>query len=171
MRKPIPLALGAFLSLAALSPGAVAAAPPAAVPQAVRHEEVAIRKLAAAWQEDWNRHDAKALAAMVTEDVDFVTAEGDWLMGREAFQDWLARGAQTTFKNSVWTNDQVIIRFLMPDIAIVHVTWAIGGVLSRAGSAAKSGPGITTWVLVKGRGKWIIRAGQNTYAPLPVPHP
>jgi uncharacterized protein (TIGR02246 family) len=168
MLKPIPLALVAFLSLAALARGAAPSSRPAAVPQAARHEEMAIRKLASKWQEDWNRHDAKALAAMATGDIDFVTAEGNWLMGRDALESWLS---QTTFKNSVWKNDQVIIRFLMPDIAVVHITWAIGGVQSSNGSAAKSGPGITTWVLIKAGGRWIIRDGQSTYAPAALPHP
>ncbi|HEV2388027.1 MAG TPA: SgcJ/EcaC family oxidoreductase [Candidatus Acidoferrales bacterium] len=163
MHKPARLALGAFLFLAALAAGAAAAG------QAARHEETEIRKLAAEWQSDWNRHDAKALTALLTDDADFVTAGGDWLQGRQAFHDWLGRGADSTFPTGVWTNNQVIIRFLMPDIAVVHITWEISKGEPGKRPPVRPGNGISTWVLIKAGKKWIIRSAQSTSTPMLTP--
>ncbi len=39
----------------------------------------AIRNIVLAWQDNWNRHDVKALAALLAEDVNLVTVAGAWL--------------------------------------------------------------------------------------------
>jgi uncharacterized protein (TIGR02246 family) len=147
MRKPVLLALCPLLLLAA-----------AARAQTPAKDERAIREFAARWQENWNHHDVKALSGLLTDDADFVTGSGDWLRGRAEFEDWVAHRGQPDFNDSVWANDQVGLRFLMPDIAIVHITWQIRG-------GSKPSRGITTWVLIRAGGKWWIRAAQETYSP------
>jgi uncharacterized protein (TIGR02246 family) len=128
-------------------------------------DERAIRALAAHWQTDWNNHNEKALAGLLAVDADYVTDQGVWLRGRAEFQDWFARRHRGMYAASQWTNDQLTIRFLQPEIAIVHLTWTIRGDLDRSGAPRKPRAGISTWLLVKVGDGWKIRTAQDTSAP------
>jgi uncharacterized protein (TIGR02246 family) len=87
----------------------------------------AIRDLEARWQDGWNRHDISALADLFTEDADFVTVIGKWCKGKKEFYDYHVRLHQVMFKDSIWKTTNTQIRFLQPDVAIVHVNWGITG--------------------------------------------
>jgi hypothetical protein len=63
--RAIVLSLGSLLaSSAALSAASQSA------------DERNIRELVARWQESWNTHDMKAMAALLAEDADFVNVAG-----------------------------------------------------------------------------------------------
>ncbi len=49
-------------------------------------DEKAIREVQALWDDAWNRHDIKALGALVEEDVRFVNVAGIVLNGRGEFE-------------------------------------------------------------------------------------
>lgn len=67
------------------------------------------------------------------------------------------------FKDSIWKTANTQIRFLKPDVAIVHVNWGITGDRNADGTPRKaSRDGIFTQVIVKQNGQWQIRASQNT---------
>ena len=122
----------------------------------------AVKQIERDWQEAWNRHDMKALAALVAEDVDFVTVSGIWLKGRKAFEEHHARVHAMQFKESVWTTTDVQVRFLKPDIALVHVSWGLKGDKDPDGTPRQPRRGIFTRVVIKQGGKWLIQASQNT---------
>lgn len=124
--------------------------------------ERAIRAVAEHWQQDWNRHDYKAVGALLTPDADYVTDSGVWLRGRDAFIDWHAKQHPEMYRNSQWTNSNVTIRFLQPEVAIVHVEWGRQGDLDLHGKLRRGRPGISTWLLVKVGAGWRIRTGQDT---------
>jgi uncharacterized protein (TIGR02246 family) len=122
-----------------------------------------IRDIEVRWQEGWNRHDITALADLFTEDADFVTVIGRWCKGKKDFYDYHVRLHQVMFKDSIWKTTDTQIRFLKPDVAIVHVNWGITGDRDADG-APRNVPrdGIFTQVLVKQNGQWRISASQNT---------
>ena len=104
----------------------------------------------------------KALAALVAEDVDFVTVRGIWLKGRKDFEEHHATIHVMQFKESVRTTTDVQVKFLKPDVAIVHVSGELKGEKGLDGTPLPPRQGIFTRVVTKEGGKWLIRASQNT---------
>ena len=151
MRKQIVLGLCAVLLLCATARA-----------QNPSKDERQIRSLAAHWQNDWNHHNFKALANLLSTDGDYVTDQGVWLRGRAEFEFWFANRHRQMYLNSQWTNNDLTVRFLQPEIAIVHLTWAIRGDLDQRGMPRKGRPGVSTWLLVKLGDGWKIRAAQDT---------
>jgi uncharacterized protein (TIGR02246 family) len=64
-------------------------------------DENAIREMQSRWDDAWNRHDVKALGALVAEDVRFVNVAGQVLTGRGEFEALQARTHVMQFKESV----------------------------------------------------------------------
>jgi len=123
----------------------------------------AIRNVEARWQDAWNRHDMVALADLFTEDADFITVIGKWCKGKKEFYDYRVRLHQVMFKDSIWKTTDTQVRFLSPELAIVHVNWTITGDRNADGtSRPNSRDGIFTQVMVKHDGQWLITASQNT---------
>ncbi len=50
-------------------------------------DQETIKSIALKWQDAWNRHDMKALAALVAEDADLITVSGTWLKSRKEFEE------------------------------------------------------------------------------------
>lgn len=129
-----------------------------------------VEAIAARFQAAWNRHDMEALAALVAEDVDYVTVVGarEWEKGRQEFQQRHAEVHQTMFKNSVLTIKETHVKFIRPDIAIAHVLWETQGDAVPDRQPGEPRAGIFTWVVEKHRGKWLIIASQNTENKTPI---
>ena len=126
-------------------------------------DEKAIQDVEARWQNAWNRHDISALANLFTEDADFITVIGKWCKGKKEFYDYHVRLHQVMFKDSVWKTTDTQVRFLNPEVAIVHVNWTITGDRNADGTPRpNSRDGIFTQVMVKQGGQWRITASQNT---------
>jgi uncharacterized protein (TIGR02246 family) len=124
--------------------------------------------LAQKWQSAWNRHDMDALAALTTEDVEFVNVGGRWLRGRADFREHHAELHQVTFAESTWTTRHVKVKLLRPEVAIAHIEWSLKGDRNRDGTAREPRDGIFTWVLVKSGERWLIAAAHNTNNTTPV---
>ncbi len=61
-------------------------------PIARSDDEQAIRNIEQMWDDAWNRHDAQALAGMLSEDVDFVNVTGAWFkVGQRSESVWRGR--------------------------------------------------------------------------------
>jgi len=126
-------------------------------------DEQAIEAVEARWQDARNRHDIAALADLLTEDADFVTVIGRWCKGKKDFYDYHVRLHQVMFKDSIHKTTDTQIRFLNPDVAIVHVHWTITGDRNADGTPRpNSRDGIFTQVMLKQDGQWRITASQNT---------
>jgi uncharacterized protein (TIGR02246 family) len=83
-------------------------------------DEEVLRKLPQAHCDAWNKHDAHELAKLFADDGDFVTVATVYVHGRadyEKFHDRLLKGR---FKDSVFTPLETTVRFLRPDMAVVH---------------------------------------------------
>jgi uncharacterized protein (TIGR02246 family) len=114
-----------------------------------------------AWQGAWNRHDADALAAIVTPDVEFVTVAGLWLRGRQEFLAHHRIMHATQMRESLWTNIGATRRMLAGGLALQHLEWRIEGDFNPDGSPRTPRHGIFTWVLQSGPPPLIL-AGHNT---------
>jgi uncharacterized protein (TIGR02246 family) len=142
------------LSLAALS---------AALAQ-TKSDEADIRKVPQAFGDAWNRHDGHALAQVMANDVDFVTVGAMWLHGREDFEKYHARLLSGRFNQSTRTVLQTAVRFLRPDVAIVHWSWKIAGDRNVDGTSRQPRYGMMTMVVEKRNGSWLVVASQNDNA-------
>src|SRR5918911_1711837 len=117
-------------------------------------DETAIRKLIRQIQDGWNAHDPKAAAAPFAVDADFVVVTGLHLKGRDEIEKGFAfRLAQPDYKASKNTIAVKSIRFLRPDVAIVHITFDIA---YSEGGEIKKDHAIETAVVMKERGRGSI---------------
>jgi uncharacterized protein (TIGR02246 family) len=140
-----------------------AAAPSIALAQA-KSDEAAIRNVPQAFCDAWNRHDGHALAQVMADDVDFVTVGAMWLHGRQNFEKYHVRLLTGRFHDSTIKVLQSEVRFLRPDIAIVHWSWNIAGDRNADGTARKPRYGMMTTVVEKRNDGWLVVASQNDNA-------
>src|SRR5262245_59053925 len=82
-------------------------------------DDVAIRKLAAAFEKAHNKHDAKAFAALFAPDGDFTSVRGTTARGRERIEEFhrpMFEGetikGNPSFKDAVLKIDDVKVRFI-----------------------------------------------------------
>jgi uncharacterized protein (TIGR02246 family) len=143
---------------------ALAAQITAADAKGAPQDEAAIRDLIGAYQAAWNRHDAKGVAMLHTESAELVQRSGMYVKGRAEIEQFIAGLFKGIFADQPPAPGPKItsIRFLRPDVAIVHGT---GDATARAfvrGAADPSVPTyIVTYVVTKEDGKWLIAAQNN----------
>jgi len=125
-------------------------------------DEKAIRAIEARWEAAWNRHDVAAMASTYARDSDAINLAGEWLQGRAAFEKSLEDLHSGKTKGSVWQTEETHIRFLSPEIAVVHVYVNSHGDRNPDGTEMAARRVILTRVEVKRGGKWLIVASQAT---------
>jgi len=133
-------------------------------------DEEAVRKLPQVFQDAWAKHDGHELARMMAEDVDFVTVATTYLHGRQDFEKFHARLLSGRFKEATLTPLETNVRFLRPDMAVVHWSWRIQGDRNMDGTMRQQPRyGMMTMVAEKRNGAWLVVVAQNTNAVLGVP--
>jgi uncharacterized protein (TIGR02246 family) len=126
-------------------------------------DEEAIKNIAVKWEGSWNRHDMKALATLVADDVDFITVAGNWRKNRKEFEEHHSnKRHEMQYNESVWTTKNIEVKFIRADVAVAHVEWTIKGDKDPDGAPRQPRRGISTWVVEKQKGQWLIIATQNT---------
>jgi uncharacterized protein (TIGR02246 family) len=123
-----------------------------------REDEQLIEAVVERWGDAWNRHDMSLMAALVSDDADFVNVWGMHWHGRAEIEREHAERHRTQFRETVWTTRKARIQFLRPDVALVHLDWSMQEPLRH---------GLFTWVMVKEPGRWRIRAAHNTNVAAP----
>lgn len=129
-----------------------------------------IRAAATAQQDTWNRHDAKAYAALFAEDGDCVNVVGWWWKGRAEIERKLTQAFRFVFRESTMKIEEVEVRFLDPKVAVAHVRWTMQGAKTPP-NIPEPRVGIQTLTFQKKSGKWLIVAFQNTNAVPETPFP
>jgi uncharacterized protein (TIGR02246 family) len=124
----------------------------------------AILGLANRFRLDWNTHDTTAMAELFTADADFVDVAGTHWKGRRQIRDEHVKSHRMQFKDSVLTFRSVDVRFLKPDVALVHIDWRIEGDRDSDGTSRAPRNGVTSWVVVRQRDEWRISSAHNTHA-------
>ena len=128
-------------------------------------DEAAVRELPQAFSRAFNQHDGHALAAIMADDVDFVTVGLTWLHGRTDFEKYHTRLLVGRFKDISLTVLETRLRFIRPDVAVVHHSWAVQGDRNVDGSARPQRFGLMTMVAERRNGTWLVAAVQNTNGP------
>lgn len=122
-------------------------------------DETAVRQIVQQVQDGWNAHDGKAFAAPFAEDADYVVVNGMYLKSREAIEKGHIQIFTTIYKDSKNIAELQSVRFLRPDIAVVHVKWNLE---FRIGGETKKASAMNTMIMTKEKDKWSIAAFHNT---------
>jgi uncharacterized protein (TIGR02246 family) len=154
------------LSIALLSLFAVAVLPANAQTKA---DEEAVRKLPQAFSDAWAKHDGHELAKLMADDADFVTVATTYLHGQSDFEKFHVRLLSGRFKDSTITPLETTVRFLRPNMGVVHWSWKIEGDKNPDGTPRQPRYGMMTLVAEKRGGHWLVVVGQNTNAILGIP--
>jgi uncharacterized protein (TIGR02246 family) len=161
MRPTLAIAF-VLAALALAAPPGGSAATPA--------DQSAIREVQARQADAWNRHDARAYAALFTPDGDVVNVVGWRWKGRAEIEGKLSAAFAFVFRDSVLTITGTDVRFPAPGLAVAHVRWTMRGARTPPGMPEPR-EGIQTQVLRKVAGRWLIEAFQNTLSVPEVPFP
>ncbi len=129
--------------------------------QARSEDEEAIKKFYLENIERFNRHEAPR-AADFTSDADFVNVYGMWRKGSAEIAGRQGERAKTVLKDAKITLLDLRIRFVRPDVAIVHQTHEMSGMLSPDGQKMPPHRERGIRVMVKEQGKWLTTAFHNT---------
>ena len=127
-----------------------------------RNDEEAITGIIAETTEAFSKHDAKTWAQYCTDDAQLVTVRGESMKGRAQIEQGLATIFKTRGRNVTLKTLHVSLRFIRPDVALVHVTNELSGLLSPEGQTLSPHQELGIRVFVKDHGAWRITAFHNT---------
>ena len=129
-----------------------------------RADEDAIRQIEDAFNAAWNRHDPDAIAEALTDDAQFITVNGAWTTSRQGFRDLMARlhGDSGPFRSSKRRTPEIQVRFLAPDIAMMHSRFWISGEVLHDELSNPDRESVGIRVLRKIDDRWRVVATQNT---------
>jgi uncharacterized protein (TIGR02246 family) len=125
-------------------------------------DEAAVRNIPQAFAAAWAKHDGHQLAKAMSEDVDFVNVGGDWLHGRADFELYHTRLLSGRFRESLVTPLEIDVRFLRPNLAVLHWSWRIQGDRNEDLTPRKPRFGLFTMIVEKQSGEWLVVVAQNT---------
>jgi uncharacterized protein (TIGR02246 family) len=122
-------------------------------------DEEAIREIEIRFNEAWGRHDAEGMVESLADDAQFVTVNGAWTKTRSDYLDLMQRlhGPDGPFRNSNRETPEMYVRFLAPDVAMMHSRFHIYGDTEESVRT-----GIGTRVVRRLDGRWRTVAVQNT---------
>jgi uncharacterized protein (TIGR02246 family) len=127
-------------------------------------DESAIRELEHRFNAAWDAHDPEGLSESLTDDAQFITVNGAWTTSRAGFRDLMRRlhGASGPFRASTRRSPEMQVRFLSPDIALLHTRFWIKGEAMRDALSQDDRESVGLRVVQKIDGRWRIVATQNT---------
>ena len=127
-----------------------------------RNDEDSIRAVMAATTDAFSRHDAKAWVKFCTPDAQLVTVRGESMKGITEIEKGLTAIFRTRGRNVALKTRDVAVRFIRPDVALVHVTNELSGLITPEGQTLPPHQELSIRVLVKDQGVWRITAFHNT---------
>jgi uncharacterized protein (TIGR02246 family) len=119
-----------------------------------------VRALTDRFVEAWNSHDAKALAAMWSENGDYAEPDGRTVFGRADIEKLFALEHGSVFKKSELHLVVERVRSVSETVAVADGTYELFNATDPAGRAIGTRTGYFTNVLVKGRDGWQVSAGR-----------
>jgi uncharacterized protein (TIGR02246 family) len=124
-------------------------------------DEAAVRALYQQLMDGWNQGSGDAFAAVFTEDGDLVAFDGTHFKGRQEIAPFHQQLFDKWLKGSRLVGQVKDVRFLSPDIALMH---AVGGTVMRGKSEpSPERDSIQTLVATRQEGdEWRLAAFQNT---------
>ena len=122
-------------------------------------DETMIRANVEQMVKGWNMKSGAEFAKPFAENSDYVVINGMHIKGRADNAKGHQQIFDTIYKDSSLVANIKQIRFLRPDVAVVH---GVSNLTFKTGGEEKKGNGFVTLVLIKDNGKWSIAAFQNT---------
>lgn len=113
----------------------------------------------------FNAHDSVAFGRLFTEDADWVNVVGIRVKGRGDIQAAHEEAFTTYFKRATIAAVSSTVRFVRPDVAVVHCNWELKGQMDTRKEKEVEVPprrGIILIVAARQESGWKITAGQNT---------
>ena len=113
--------------------------------------------------EAWNRRDVDALASLFDLDAEFVNVTGLWWHDRASIRKAHAYGLERIFNESALSVDDLRVRRLSDDIALVHAKMTLTGQSAVAGIAHPgSRTTIFSFVVHREAEQWTCASAHNT---------
>ena len=120
-------------------------------------DEAAMRESVKQLETGWNTKSGAVFAKPFAEDADYVVINGMYFKGRAAIETAHEGIFDTIFKDTKINLTVKQIRFLRPDVAVIHVNGHRDGPTKEL-----TGDAILTLVMTKEQQGWTIAAFQNT---------
>jgi uncharacterized protein (TIGR02246 family) len=113
--------------------------------------------------EAWNKRDPDALAALFDSNAEFVNVTGLWWHDRPSIREAHAYGLERIFNASTLTVDDVRVKRMSEDVAIVHAAMTLSGQTPIA-TVGRPGPRKTVFSFVVHRvdDGWMCASAHNT---------
>lgn len=127
-------------------------------------DDAAIRANVEQMAKGWNAKSGAEFAKPFAEDADYVIVNGIHIKGRSAIDKGHQGIFDTIYKNSTLAVSVEQIRFLRPDVALVHFRSALSVTQE---SSTRTYNGRITLLMTKNKDKWEIAAFQNTQIQAP----
>jgi len=120
-------------------------------------DETAIREAVQQMEDGWNKKSGSLFATPFAEDADYVVINGMHIKGRQIIESAHQRIFDTIYKDTKVKLAVKQMRFLRPDVAVVHVNGHRDGPTTDL-----VGDAILTLVITREKQVWKIVAFQNT---------
>ena len=120
-------------------------------------DEAALRDAVKQLETGWNTKSGAAFAKPFAADADYVIINGNYIKGRAVIESSHQRIFDTIYKDTTLKLTVQMIRFLRPDVAVVHVKGQRGSSSSDLIQDA-----MMTLFMTKEKQGWTIAAFQNT---------
>ena len=130
------------------------------VPQAQHQastDETAVRDAVKQLETGWNTKSGAVFAKPFAEDADYVVINGMYIKGRAVIETAHQQIFDTIYKDTTISLSVKQVRFLRPDVAVVHVNGKRSGPTKDLEQDA-----MLTLVMTKEKSGWTIAAFQNT---------
>ena len=133
--------------------------------------ESEIQKLIDELTDAWKRGDAKAYGARLMPEASFTNVNGEFYVGREAFDRRHAEVFSGVFRGTTLAMTINKLRFVRPDVAIADIDTELSGAQLRPQGVAVGPDGVLRsrllMALVKEQGAWWIAAYHNVWQAAP----
>jgi uncharacterized protein (TIGR02246 family) len=120
------------------------------------NSDVAIRQVVAGFSDGWNRHDAAAMCASLSDDVQWTNWRGEVLHTHQEVQDAHAMLFADLYKNTHRTDEVRSVTYLHPDLASVDDYWSMTGAKNRDGSDWPYRAGYVNFLMARRGNLWVI---------------
>jgi uncharacterized protein (TIGR02246 family) len=118
-------------------------------------------RIAAAFVDTWNRHDAKAFSSIFSSDADFTNVFGMKANGRDAVERFHTPLFATMFRDSRLSITDVSSRQIRSDVATADLRWSMSGARDPQGNAWPDRNGLISLVIALRDGEWLIECMHN----------
>lgn len=122
-------------------------------------DEAVVRANAEQMVKGWNMKSGAEFAKPFAADADYVIINGVRIKGRDVIAKGHQRIFDTIYKDSTLSYSIEQVRFLRPDVAVVHMQTSLEVTQENS---TRTGNARITLVMTKNKDKWEIAAFQNT---------